>query len=386
MKRVLSIDIVRGFVMIIMALDHTRDLIHVNSITLQPTDLLTTNPALFFTRWITHLCAPTFVFVSGTSAYISFKNKKNIDETRRFLLSRGLWLIIVEFTLVNFGLWFDIHFNVFLFDVIATIGVGFIILSFFLKASVKTIAITGLAIIFLHNLVPLTPSTDASLFKRILIACFSPGAFPLVSGRLFVMGYPPIPWLGIMLIGFATGKLFELPAAQRKSIFLKIGLASILLFINIREINIYGDSIPWATQKNFLYTFLSFMNVTKYPPSLVFCLVTLGIMFIILSIVEGMKNKFTEIATVYGKVPLFYFIVHWYILHPIMFLIVFLQGYKSSDLLFGFNLGRPKGISGVNLLYTYLIWIGVVIMLYPLCKWYGRYKENHKEKKWLRYL
>ncbi len=128
------------------------------------------------------------------------------------------------------------------------------------------------------------------------------------------------------------------------------------------------------------------MNVTKYPPSLVFCLVTLGIMFIILSIVEGMKNKFIEIATVYGKVPLFYFIVHWYILHPIMFLIVFLQGYKSSDLLFGFNLGRPKGISGVNLLYTYLIWIGVVIMLYPLCKWYGRYKENHKEKKWLRYL
>lgn len=372
--------------MIIMALDHTRDLIHVDSITQQPTDLLTTNPALFLTRWLTHLCAPIFVFLSGTSAYISFKNKKNIDDTRRFLLSRGLWLIIVEFTLVNFGVWFDIHFNVFLFDVIATIGIGFIILSLFLKTSVKTIAVTGLAIIFLHNLIPLAPSADASLFKRILLAFFSPGAFPVGGGRLFVMGYPPIPWLGIMLIGFATGKLFELPAAQRKSIFLKIGLASILLFIIIRAINIYGDSIPWATQRNFLYTFLSFMNVTKYPPSLVFCLVTLGIMFIILSIVEGMKNKFTEIATVYGKVPLFYFIIHWYILHPIMFLIVFLQGYKSSDLLFGFNLGRPKGMSGVNLLYTYLIWIGVVIMLYPLCKWYGRYKENHKEKKWLRYL
>jgi len=191
---------------------------------------------------------------------------------------------------------------------------------------------------------------------------------------MFVIGYPPIPWLGIMLIGFAAGKLFELPAAQRKSIFLKIGIASLTLFIIIRSINIYGDSIPWATQKNSLYTFLSFMNVTKYPPSLVFCLVTLGIMFIILSIVEGMKNKFTEITTVYGKVPLFYFLVHWYILHPIMFLIVFLQGYKSADLLFGFNLGRPKGISGVNLWYTYLIWIGVVIILYPLCKWYDTKK------------
>jgi uncharacterized membrane protein len=188
-----------------------------------------------------------------------------------------------------------------------------------------------------------------------------------------------------MLIGFAAGKLFELPAAQRKSIFLKIGLVSLTLFIIIRGINIYGDSIPWATQKNSLYTFLSFMNVTKYPPSLVFCLVTLGIMFIILSLVEGMKNKFTEITTVYGNVPLYYFLVHWYVLHPIMFLIVFLQGYKSADLLFGFNLGRPKGISGVNLWLTYIIWIGVVIMLYPLCKWYGKYKATHTHW-WLKYI
>ena len=386
MKRVLSIDIVRGIVMIIMALDHTRDLMHVNSITQQPTDLLTTNPALFFTRWITHLCAPTFVFLSGTSAYISFKTKKNIEETRRFLLTRGLWLIIIEFTLVNFGLWFDIHFNLFFFEVIATIGLGFIILSLFLKASVKTIAIVGLAIIFLHNLVPLAPSSDASLFERIIIALFSPGAFPLGGGKLFVMGYPPIPWLGIMLIGFATGKLFELPAARRKSIFLKIGLAATALFIILRAMNVYGDPVPFTTQKNALYSFLSFINVTKYPPSLLFCLVTLGIMFIILSMMDGRKSKLTEIAAVYGKVPLFYFIVHFYILHPVMFLVVFLQGYQSADLLFGFNLGRPKGVSGVNLWCIYFIWIGLVIMLYPLCKWYGKYKENHKEKKWLRYL
>ncbi len=385
MKRILSIDITRGLVMIIMALDHTRDLIHITSVTQQPTDLLTTSPALFFTRWVTHLCAPTFVFLSGASAYLSFKNK-NIGEARRFLLYRGLTLIILEFTLVNFGLWFDIHFNVFLFNVIGTIGFGFIILSLLLKSSVKTIALTGLLIIFLHNLAPLIPFAETSLFKKILMPFFAPGAFPFGGGKIFVMGYPPIPWLGVMLVGFAAGKLFELPAAQRKSVFIKSGLVSLILFIVIRGVNIYGDSIPWATQKNPLYTFLSFMNVTKYPPSLVFCLVTLGIMFLILSLLEGVNNKITKIITVYGKVPLFYFLIHWYILHPIMFLIVFLQGYKSSDLLFGFNLGRPKGISGVNLLLTYLIWIGVVIMLYPLCKWYGKYKENHKEKKWLRYL
>lgn len=372
--------------MIIMALDHTRDLVHITSITQSPTDLSTTTPALFFTRWITHLCAPVFVFLSGTSAYISLKNKNNITESRRFLLTRGIWLIILEFTLVNFGIWFDIHFSVFLFDVIAAIGFGFIIMSLLLKASAKTIGTIGLAIIFLHNLAPLVPFAETSLIKRVLMPFFAPAAFPIGGGTMFVMGYPPVPWLGIMLTGFAAGKLFELPGTRRKSAFLKIGLTSLILFIIIRAINIYGDSSPWASQKNGLYTFLSFINVTKYPPSLVFCLVTLGVMFLILSVVEGVENKFSRIATVYGRVPLFYFLVHWYILHPVMFGIVFLQGYKSPDLLFGFNLGRPRGASGVNLWFIYLIWILVVIMLYPLCKWYGKYKEDHKEKKWLRYL
>ncbi len=386
MKRINSIDITRGIVMIIMALDHTRDLIHTTSVTHQPTDLSTTTPALFFTRWITYLCAPTFVFLAGVSAYISFRNKHNFRDTRKFLLSRGIALFITEFTLVNFGLWFDIHFSVFLFDVIATIGFGFIILSLLLKKSAKTIGIIGLVIIFCHNLIPFIPVNQTSLLIKVLMPFFAPGAIPFGEGNLFVMGYPPIPWLGIILIGFALGKLFELPEDQKKKLFLKIGLSSIALFIILRAINIYGDSFHWASQKNGVYTFLSFMNVTKYPPSLQFCLITLGIMFLILYAVEGLKNKFTEIATVYGKVPLFYFILHWYIIHPIMFLIVFLQGYKSSDLVFGFNLGRPKGPSGVNLWLTYLIWILVVIMLYPVCKWYGSYKINHREKKWLRYL
>ena len=148
----------------------------------------------------------------------------------------------------------------------------------------------------------------------------------------------------------------------------------------------YGDLIPWQVQTTALYTFLSFINVIKYPPSLQFCLLMLGIMFLILYAVEGAKNNFTEITIVFGKVPLFYFIVHWYIIHPIMFLIVFLQGYKTSDLLFGFNFGRPRGVSGLNLWGVYSIWIAVVIVLYPLCRWYGRYKEKHKEIRWLSYL
>jgi len=386
MKRINSIDIVRGIVMIIMALDHTRDLLHITSITQQPTDLATTTPMLFFTRWITHLCAPTFVLLSGASAYISLKNKNDFTESRNHLLTRGIWLIILDLTLINFGVWFDIHFNVFLFDVLSAIGFGFIVLSLLLKCSAKTIGVIGLLIIFLHNLSPNLPLAEASLFKRLLMPFFAPNAFPLGRGITFVVGYPPIPWLGIMLTGFWVGTIFEKAVAIRKKLFLIIGFSCLLLFVLLRFINIYGDSFQWVIQKNYLFTFLSFINVTKYPPSLLFCLLTLGIMFLILSLVEGMKNKFTDIATVYGKVPLFYFVIHWFIIHPIMFAIVFLQGFKSSDLLFGFNFGRPKGTSGVELWTIYLIWLVVLIILFPLCKRYGQYKEDYKDRKWLRYV
>ncbi|RYZ20916.1 MAG: DUF1624 domain-containing protein [Chitinophagaceae bacterium] len=386
MERIRSIDIVRGIVMIIMALDHTRDLLHITSITQQPTDLATTTPALFFTRWITHLCAPTFVFLSGTSAYISMRNRNNIAATRRFLLTRGLWLIVLEFTLVNFGIWFDLHFNVFLFDVIATIGTGFVVLSLLLKASARTIALIGLGIIFLHDLAPLVPLAEGSLGKQILMPLFGPAAYPFGDGKLFVMGYPPIPWLGILLTGFAAGRLFARAPEDRKRLFTRIGLAALALFLLIRGLNVYGDTAPWHPQKSALFTVLSFLNVSKYPPSLSFTLAMLGLMFLLLAATERLNGRFARFATVYGKVPLFYFLVHWYIIHPILFVIVFLQGYGLSDLEFGFNFGRPKAPSGVGLELIYLIWVGVVLLLYPLCRWYGRYKAAHPGRRWLRYL
>jgi uncharacterized membrane protein len=200
------------------------------------------------------------------------------------------------------------------------------------------------------------------------------------------MAYPPIPWLGIMLAGFASGQLFKFSLMKRKKIFLTIGIAALCMFIIVRFINIYGDSIPWSVQKNSLYTFLSFINVTKYPPSLAFCLLTLGVLFIILSLAEGLKNRFSDFVMVYGKVPLFYFLVHFYLIHLLMFAMVYLQGFKTSELVFGFDFGRPKEGSGVNLFTIYLIWIGVVIVLYPVCTWYGKYKAEHREKLWLRYL
>ena len=387
MKRISSIDITRGLVMIIMALDHVRDYMHVNSLTQSPTDLSTTTPALFFTRWITHLCAPTFVFLAGTSAYLSFKKTKNVKSTRKFLLTRGLWLILLEITIINLILYFDIRFRVLIFEVIGTIGFGFIILSMLLKLPSRTIGIIGVSIIFLHGLVPLIPFANGSVIKTILSPLFVAGATPVSPQFMFVMGYPPIPWLGIMLTGFAAGKLFEYDQQKRKQIFLKIGIAALLLFVVIRVINIYGDPVPWTKQATPLYTFLSFMNISKYPPSLLFSLATLGCTFLILSVAERFSNKLASAISVYGSVPLFYFVLHLLFVHSLMLAMVFIQGYGWNDLVFtNFMLGRPQTNSGVSLAIIYIIWLFVVLCMYPLCKWYSKYKSEHRELKWLRFL
>jgi uncharacterized membrane protein len=387
MRRIASIDITRGIVMVIMALDHVRDMMHVDSITQSPTNLATTTPILFFTRWITYLCAPTFVFLAGTSAYLSLIKSKNVVVSRNFLLKRGLYLILLELILVNFALFFDPGYHTILFEVIATIGFGFIILGLLLNVSVKTIGIIGLFILLCHNLVPFFPFTDHSIGKTIVSLLFNQTAIPLFSNRVFVMAYPPLPWLGIMLVGFATGKLFEWPVKKRQDLFIRLGFIALVLFIVLRFINVYGDPVAWSAQRNAMFTFLSFMNVTKYPPSLQFCLVTLSIMFFILAVSERSPNKLSQIVSVYGKVPLFYFIIHFFLIHLLMLGIMFLQGFAWTQMDFASgSFGRPKDIqSGVALWVVYLIWIGVVVILYKPCLWFGKYKSEHTQW-WLKYI
>ena len=387
MKRIASIDITRGLVMVIMALDHVRDFMHTTSMSHDPTNLQTTTTLLFMTRWITHLCAPTFVFLSGISAYISFKKNNNISESRRFLLKRGLWLVILEFTFINFALWFDIHFRFMIMEVISAIGLSFIVLALMLRLPSRIIGGTGLLIIFCHNLlqaVAIPSAPVAQFFSSIL---FRPSLMQVSPGFSFFTAYPLIPWLGIMLTGFACGELFELPAEKRNKIFLKISLAVLSLFVIIRYINIYGDPAHWSEQKSSLFTLLTFINVTKYPPSLLFTLLFLGIAFLVLFVSEKINNRFTEILSVYGKVPLFYFVIHLFIIHSLLFVMLFIQGTEGKDMLFGaFNNGRPKTGVGVELPLIYLIWLSVVILFYPVCKWYGNYKSEHKENNLLRYL
>jgi uncharacterized membrane protein len=416
MKRLPSIDIARGLVMIIMALDHTRDYLHVDALAQSPTNLATTTPVLFFTRWITHLCAPAFVFLSGASAALSLSSAaispstapgpiggKNLPAARRFLLRRGIILVLIEFTIVNFALSFDLHFRLLIFEVIATIGMGLIFLSFLSRLPLKILLVLTLLLFLGHDLLTpssqmaadITPPGALTMTARFIRALFlSPNAFPLTPNLLFVIAYPVLPWLGIMLAGFVAGQWFQRPAGQRKKLFLRLGLAALGLFLLLRFIKIYGDPDHWSVQKNAVFTVLSFLNVSKYPPSLLFSLVTLGILFLILAAAEQRDpaaeqrgTAVTRVLLVYGRTPLFYFIVHLYLIHLILLLIAFLQGFSPKDLNFApFQFGRPATGFGLPLAGVYAVWLGVVIALYPLCRWYGRYKAAHPEKGWLRYF
>lgn len=373
--------------MIIMALDHVRDLIHIDSINQSPTNLETTTSFLFFTRWITYLCAPIFVFLAGSSAFLSLEANKNYQASKKLLLKRGIWLIFLEFTIVNFGLYFDVGFHTLLFEVIASTGLGFVVLSLLLNKSLKLLAAIGLSILLLHNLTPIIPFGEHAIIKAILTPLFSPTAIPLFSGRIFIVGYPAIPWLGIMLLGFAAGNIFNKQQLKNDNQFLKIGLISISLFFVLRFINIYGDGNRWLIQKDASRTILSFFNISKYPPSLDFCLITIGIMFLLLAISEKLPSIIKKVALTYGRVPLFYFILHFYLVHIILLFVLLLQGFHWSQLEFATGtFGRPAGqISGLPLGYIYLIWILVVAMLYLPCTWYGNFKAT-KAHWWLKYL
>ena len=384
MKRIRSIDLVRGIIMIIMALDHTRDLFHISSLTHDPVDLETTNPALFFTRWITHICAPGFVFLSGLSAYISLKARNNFAASRRFLFKRGLWLIILELTVVNFGIWFDWRFSIIIFQVIGAIGFSFVLLALLLRRSSATLGFIGLAIIFLHNLLVLIPE---GTLKTILSPLFASSFMPLTKSTSLLLAYPPIPWLGIMLAGFAFASRLYIPEVNRPRLFLYSGITCLVLFVVLRFINIYGDPVPWKPQQTPLFTAMSFLNLTKYPPSLLYDLATLGIIFMLLFMAEKIRfSRITGAIEFYGRVPLVYYLVHWYLLHVLMFVLLYIQGFTTKDFVFGFNFGRPLVTNGLPLWGVYIVWICVVAALYPLCRWYNRYKETHRDNQLLRYL
>ena len=388
-NRVTSIDFLRGTVMIIMALDHVRDYFHADAYLFDPLDLDKTSGALFFTRWITHFCAPVFMFLAGTSAFF-VGQRKTKKELSLFLIKRGLWLVLLELTLIGFEWNFDIAFTNIYFIVIWALGVSMIALAGIIHLPNKLILLLGIVLVAGHNLLDNTHVTGNNL-PAFGWALLHDQQFFNWHGKNVLVAYPIIPWIGIMSLGYCLGNLYtaSYSAEKRKKILLQLGIAAIVLFVLIRFSNLYGDKSHWAGQPAAFYTFLSFLKVTKYPPSLLYALMTLGPALVFLALTENVNNAVSRIVSVYGRVPLFYYLLHIFIIHlttliaaPLFTNFSWKVWILKEPLWFTATL---KGY-GYSLGVVYLVWLAIVIGVYPLCKWYDRYKTSHKEKWWLSYL
>ncbi|MFA6260320.1 MAG: heparan-alpha-glucosaminide N-acetyltransferase domain-containing protein [Bacteroidia bacterium] len=387
--RILSIDLLRGLVMVLMALDHVRDFFHSEAFVDDPLNLATTTPALYFTRWITHFCAPVFVFLSGISAFLSGTRKTKNDQSL-FLIKRGLWLILVEFTLVTFGWTFNPFFNIFVMQVIWAIGVSMIALGIMVHLPLKAIGVISILLITGHNVLDYAEAEihgqAGFLWDALHRGHFT--LYPFWRNHAFLIVYPLIPWMGIMGLGYCFGTMYTsaFDTTKRIKILLATGLGLLLGFVILRWFNNYGDPHPWTEQASSGLTFLSFLDVTKYPPSLAFSSIMLGPALLFLAFTESWNNRYIKPLLIFGKVPFFYYIVHIYLIHVLCVAVFFFTGHSVSEIASGETpfLFRPREF-GYSLLIVYFIWIAVVAGLYYPCKKYLEYKLKHKTG-WSSYL
>jgi uncharacterized membrane protein len=404
-KRLDSIDMLRGIVMVIMMLDHTRDFIHSGALLFDPLDLSKTTVSLFLTRWITHYCAPIFVFLAGTGAYLRYARGSSKRELSRFLISRGVWLIILEFTIVRLGAFFNLDPRFILFlQVIFVIGFSMIVLAGLVHLPLKVTAAFGLLMIALHNILdkyPVRPwqgpqSPVPSWGAKLFMLLHQPGLFPIgphfPSPLVFVL-YPLIPWIGVMAVGYAFGALYQKDVKLRQRWLLIIGGVVTWLFIFIRAIDKYGEPLHWRRQRNVVFTVLSFINTTKYPPSLDYLLMTIGPAILALALFEMRAGSqpggsiLRNFFVTFGRVPMFFYILQWFTAHTIAVVLHLIFG-KPVHWLFQTPIDwftHPPVGNGFNLIVVYLSWIGGVLLLYPLCKWFAGVKARRRDW-WLSYL
>lgn len=387
--RVASIDMVRGIVMVIMALDHARDFFHADAFVYDPSNLEETTPFLFLTRFITHFCAPTFVLLAGTAIRIS-QERKSKRELSYFLLTRGIWLIILEVTVVRFSFFFQLYYDVTIFQVIWAIGCCMVLLAGLIHLPFRAILIGGLVIMFGHDLLHAIRLQPGDPFAVPWTFIHQVNLIELFPGISALVPYPFLPWLGILLLGYCLGEWYAkgFDGDRRRKLLMRTGLLAILVFVILRSFNLYGDPSPWSAQKDAVFTFLSFINVTKYPVSLQYTLVTLGPVLMLLSQLERINTAALRPFGVIGRVPLFYYILHFYFLHAAALSLYMVRTGKSlSEIDFHFNAGfggLPNGY-GYPLVAAYIAWILVVAALYPMCRWYDNYKRRHKQW-WLSYV
>ena len=380
--RLESIDVVRGVIMIIMALDHTRDFFGISG--QNPTDLVTATAALFLTRWVTSFCAPVFFLLTGTGAYLSLR-RKSPGELSRFLLTRGVWLIFLELGLVRcFAYQFNVDYRVTMLLVLWALGWSMITLSALVRLPAVVVTALGVLMIVGHNLLDSVKS--ASPLWSILHA---PGFVVNTPNHVVFAAYPLIPWIGVTAVGYGLGQVYSWDTVRRRAFLLRLGLALSLACLVVRGVNTYGDPSHWMPQKTAAFTVLSFLNATKYPPSLLFLLMTLGPAMIFLWSVDRGTPRILRPALVIGKVPLFYYVLHFSLIHLLAVVTCYVRYgsphwmFESPDLAH-YPFSAPPGW-GYSLPVVYLVWAFVVVAMYPLCRWFAALKQRRSDE-WLSYL
>lgn len=381
--RLESIDVVRGVIMILMALDHSRDFFGVPGD--EPTNLATTTPALFFTRWITYFCAPVFFLLMGTGAYLAGRRRFARGELSRFLFTRGLWLIFLEMVVARCLVYqFNVDYHVTMLLVLWALGWALVILSVLVYLPMWLVATFGVVLVVGHNLLDSVKSTNP-----LWAILHSPGFLLKTPAHVVFVGYPLVPWIGVTAVGYSLGQIYDWNADRRRSFLLRLGLALTLAFVVIRGLNVYGDPARWAPQKTALFTALSFLNTIKYPPSLLFLLMTLGPALVFLWAVDARTPRILRPALVIGKVPLFYYVLHFPLIHVLAIATCYFR-YGSAHWMFespdlgNYPFTPPPGW-GYSLPIVYLIWAVVVVIMYPVCRWFAALKQRRSDP-WLSYL
>jgi uncharacterized membrane protein len=387
--RIESIDLLRGAVIVLMALDHVRDYFHADAFFYDPTDLARTTVAIFFTRWITHYCAPVFVFLAGLAAYLH-GCRKSLKELSLFLATRGAWLVFLELFGVSLCRTFNPAYPYFNLQVIWAIGVAMIVMSALIHLDRRLLLVIAVALVVGHNLLDRVHVPGAGVSAFLWSVLHEMGRFEL--GRTVVwVHYPLLPWIGIMALGYCCGAWYGgqcRPETRRRGLLLA-GLLATGLFVLVRAGNVYGDPAPWSPQESGLFSFLAFLNVTKYPPSLLYTLMTLGPALVGLALAEKPSGRLTRWMVTFGKVPLFFYMAHILLIHVVATIAAVATGYRVSDMVLAGAVNDAAALKGYgfSLSTVYLVWLGVVLALYPCCRWFAAYKTSHQASRWwLSYL
>jgi len=391
--RLVSVDMLRGLVMVLMALDHARDFL--TNLRFYPEDMAHTYGVLFFTRFVTHYCAPVFAFLAGTGAYLSTRRGKSIGQVSWFFVSRGLWLVLLEFTVVDFAWGFQPWAHA---GVIWILGWSMVVMAAIVWLPLRWIAALGLGMIATHNLLDAINPASFGKFYWVWVMLHSPGPVAITDHFSLSVRYVLIPWVGVMAAGFAFGSILQ--RADRQKWILRIGVAATILFFVLRGINLYGNGIaglpfgyprsagPWSVQPTLSLTVISFFNTLKYPPSLDYLLMTLGPALILLGVMDGAKAErgLGRVLMVFGRVPLFYYVLHIYLLHLMAIVITWAFHQPAwHDVVIGDHVQRPLGY-GHGLPFVYAMWLLAVAILYFPCRRFMEFRSRHREWTWLSYL